>query len=68
MCIGILVGLAAGAVAGVVIAIILFFISLVALVIAIVLYMRWRVKTEYIPPPSRKGSMRLVSRQLNVGH
>lgn len=61
-CIGPVSGLAGGVVAAIVIVIILLTIAVgVLLVIAILLYMRWRVKTVDLPPPNRKGSMRLVS-------
>ena len=50
-----------GVIAGVIIAIILLCVAIVALVAAVMVYMRWKVKVTYIPPPSRKGSMRLVS-------
>ena len=54
-------GLAGGAIAAIIVVIILLSIAVgVLLVIAIMLYMRWRVKMVDLPPPNRKGSMRLV--------
>jgi nitric oxide reductase large subunit len=54
-------GLSDGAVAAIVVVIILLSVAVgVLLVIAIMLYMRWRVRTVDLPPPNRKGSMRLV--------
>ena len=54
-------GLSGGIIAAIILVIILVCVAVFALIAAFVLYNRWRVKTEYIPPPSRKGSMRLVS-------
>ena len=57
-------GLTGGAVAGVVIAIILFFLLVAAvIIITILLVERAKITKEYgLPqPPSRKGSMRIVS-------
>ena len=54
-------GLGDGAIAAIIVVIILLTIAIgVLLVIAIMVYMRWRVKTVDLPPPNRKGSMRLV--------
>lgn len=56
-------GLASGVVAAIIVVIILLSIAIgVLLIIAIMVYMRWRVKTVDLPPPNRKGSMRLVSK------
>lgn len=54
--------LSGGAIAAIVIMTLLAVAVVVVLVIAVIFYMRWKVKNVDLPPPSRKGSMRLVSR------
>ena len=55
-------GIAGGVIAGIVVAVVVLVIALVAVIIVLViLYDRFRYNGELGPPPSRKGSVRLVS-------
>lgn len=54
-------GLSGGSIAGLVIGLVIALLLLVAIVIlAVFLYDRYKYQSEIGPPPSRKGSMRLV--------
>ncbi len=55
-------GLSGGIIAAIVIVIIIILLILVAIAVVVcILCERWRYSAELGPPPSRKGSMRLVS-------
>ena len=55
-------GLSGGAIAGIIIAVIAVILALLGVIIAsIILYGRCNYRSDIGPPPSRKGSMRLVS-------
>jgi len=55
-------GLSGGVIAAIVIVIIIIVLILIAIAVVVcILCERWRYSAEIGPPPSRKGSMRLVS-------
>ena len=61
-------GIDGGAIAGIVIAVIILVLLLIAVIIAgVLLYDRLRYSADIAPPPTRKGSMRLVN-QNEVNH